>query len=178
MSGGRHCSGDLAHPINVYNDILKGYFSYQQTVKAQERLGISTVLIWAVWMTNQTTKKVPFLITGLNHSNIIVIIMIFVKGHQQSQGSQELWINRPSRVFGTVWDKLTQLVRLGNTSDHLLPEQLPHIWAMSWENLLLPYANNKAADQLAHSRSLISTSVVHCLDSIISILAIAEISRL
>ena len=50
-------------------------------------------------------------------------------------------------------------------------------WAMSWENLLLPYANNKAGDQPAHLRSLISDFVVHYLDSVISLLAIAEISR-
>ena len=44
-------------------------------------------------------------------------------------------------------------------------------WATSWENLFLPYANNKDADQPAHGRSLISAFVVHCLDSIIPILA-------
>ena len=32
---------------------------------------------------------------------------------------------------------------------------------------LMPYANNKGADQPAHPRSLISTFVVHCLDSYI-----------
>ena len=40
------------------------------------------------------------------------------------------------------------------------------IWAMSWENLFMPYANNKGADQPAHSRSLFSAFVVRCLDSI------------
>ena len=35
------------------------------------------------------------------------------------------------------------------------------IWAMSWENLFMAYANNKGADQPAHPRSLISTCVVH-----------------
>ena len=43
---------------------------------------------------------------------------------------------------------------------------------------LKPYANNKDADQPAHSRSLISTFVVHCLDNIIPILSKAKISRL
>ena len=43
---------------------------------------------------------------------------------------------------------------------------------------VLPYANNKVADQPAHPHSLISAFVVHCLDSIIPLLAIAEISRL
>ena len=51
------------------------------------------------------------------------------------------------------------------------------IWAMSWENLLMPYANNKGTDQPAHLRSLISAFVVRCLDSIILLLAIAENSR-
>ena len=50
--------------------------------------------------------------------------------------------------------------------------------APSWENLLLPYANNKGADQPAHPRSLISTFVVRCLDSIIPLLAISKHSRL
>ena len=43
---------------------------------------------------------------------------------------------------------------------------------------LMSYANNKGADQPAHPRSLISAFVVHCLDSIISLESIAEISRL
>ena len=42
----------------------------------------------------------------------------------------------------------------------------------------MPYANNKGADQTAHPRSLISAFVVRCLDSIIPLLAIAEVSRL
>ena len=43
---------------------------------------------------------------------------------------------------------------------------------------VLPYANNKGADQPAHPRSLISTFVVRSLDSIIHVLAKSEISRL
>ena len=42
---------------------------------------------------------------------------------------------------------------------------------------LMPYANNKGADQPAHPRSLISTFVVRCLDSIICILALSKVSR-
>ena len=48
-------------------------------------------------------------------------------------------------------------------------------WATSWENLFLPYANDKGSDQPAHPRSLISAFVVHCLDSIIPLLAIVKI---
>ena len=39
---------------------------------------------------------------------------------------------------------------------------------------LMPYANNKYADQSAHSRSLISIFIIHCLDSIIPLLAISK----
>ena len=42
----------------------------------------------------------------------------------------------------------------------------------------MPYANNKGADETAHSRGLISAFVVRCLDSITSLFAIAEISSL
>ena len=47
------------------------------------------------------------------------------------------------------------------------------IWAVSWENLLMPYANNNGADQTAHPRSLISAFVFR--DCIIPLLVIAEI---
>ena len=43
---------------------------------------------------------------------------------------------------------------------------------------LMPYANNKGADQPVHPRSLISTFVVRCLDSMICILAISKVSSL
>ena len=52
------------------------------------------------------------------------------------------------------------------------------IWATSWENLLMLYANNKGADQPAHPRSLISAFIVRCLDSIIPLVSISEISSL
>ena len=42
----------------------------------------------------------------------------------------------------------------------------------------MSYANNKGANQTVHARSLISAFVVRCLDSIISLDSIAEISRL
>ena len=43
---------------------------------------------------------------------------------------------------------------------------------------LTSYANNRGTDQPAHPGSLISTFVVRCLDSIISLDSIAKISRL
>ena len=43
---------------------------------------------------------------------------------------------------------------------------------------IMPYANNKGADQPAQMRSLISAFVVRRLDSIIPVLAKSKISRL
>ena len=40
-----------------------------------------------------------------------------------------------------------------------------------------PVFANKGADQPAHPRSLISTFVVRCLDSIIFLVSVSEISR-
>ena len=51
------------------------------------------------------------------------------------------------------------------------------IWATSWENVIVAYANNKGADQSAHPRNLISAFVVLCLDSRIPLLPISKISR-
>ena len=42
---------------------------------------------------------------------------------------------------------------------------------------LMPYANNKGADQPAHPRSLISTFVVRCIDGMKCILALSKVSR-
>ena len=50
--------------------------------------------------------------------------------------------------------------------------------ASSWENLFLPYANNKGADQPAYPHSLISTFAVHSLDSIIPVVSTSEILSL
>ena len=52
---------------------------------------------------------------------------------------------------------------------------IANMWATSWETLFLLYGNNKGTDQPVHMRSLISTFVVRCLDSIIPLFAIAEI---
>ena len=42
----------------------------------------------------------------------------------------------------------------------------------------MSYANNKCADQPAHSRNLISAFVVRCLDSVMSLLSVTKISSL
>ena len=42
---------------------------------------------------------------------------------------------------------------------------------------LMPYADNKGADQPAHQRSLISAFVVRCQDRMISLVYVSEITR-
>ena len=51
------------------------------------------------------------------------------------------------------------------------------IWATSWETLLMPYANKKVQISLC-ILSLISVLVVRCLDRIIPLVSISEMSRL
>ena len=48
--------------------------------------------------------------------------------------------------------------------------------SLSWENLFLPYANNKDADQPVHPCSLISVFVIRWLDSMIPPFAISKTS--
>ena len=52
------------------------------------------------------------------------------------------------------------------------------IWATSWENLFMVHANNKGADLSAHPRSLTSAFVVRCIDNIMHLVSICEISSL
>ena len=73
------------------------------------------------------------------------------------------------------WDiKLVRKICLYKKSLQLVKQSEPGHEKMC----LMSYANNKGADQPAHPRSLISAFVVRCLDSIICLDSIAEISRL
>ena len=65
-------------------------------------------------------------------------------------------------------------------------EDCCELWTLPWWMLRMMFidkwatscANNKGADQPAHSRSLISTFVLRCLDSIIPLVSISQISSL
>ena len=71
---------------------------------------------------------------------------------------------------GTVWSGSALLIQTC-VSEYL-------VWATSWENLFIPYANNKGADQPVHLCSLISAFVVHFLDSIMLLVSVSKISSL
>ena len=43
---------------------------------------------------------------------------------------------------------------------------------------LMPYANNKGADQPAHPHSLISAYIVRCLDSVMSLVSVTKNSSI
>ena len=51
-----------------------------------------------------------------------------------------------------------------------------HIWTRSCQNVSYAICEQQRADQPVHSRNLISTFVVHCLDSTICTLAISKVS--
>ena len=57
-------------------------------------------------------------------------------------------------------------------------QYIPYIYEPGHEKMcLMPYANNKGADQPAHLHSLISAFVVRCQDRMIPLVYISEISR-
>ena len=100
----------------------------------------------------------------------------------------EFWVERPRPRLLSVWfpkrfavDKISIKFQLPifeapRVKEIKLEQGLK--WTTSWENLFLPYVNNKGTDQSAHPHSLISAFVVCYLDSIMSLVSISEISRL
>ena len=80
-----------------------------------------------------------------------------------------------ARVFNTSLGAQQMLM---HRKSCLIPSVFSKLWATSWENLFMPYVNNKGAGQPVHPCSLISTFVVRCLDSIVSLVSILAISCL
>ena len=71
-------------------------------------------------------------------------------------------LDQTSKSCNNISDAYNLLVYLRNRK---YADSATFIWATSWENLIMPYANNKGADQPVYPRSLISTFVVRCLGS-------------
>ena len=68
--------------------------------------------------------------------------------------------------------------RTGKPSSRGIQVLIIHLFRRHEKTCLVPFANNKGADQPAHSRSLISAFVFRCLGYIIPILAISKNPRL
>ena len=101
---------------------------------------------------------------------------IWLVSEAEKTGLSLTWSQLPKTGFLVYWALTGYSCIWGQTqTSHVCPGA---IWATSWENLFMPYTNNKGADQPAHPRSLISAFVVRCLDSIIPLLAKSKISRL
>ena len=86
-------------------------------------------------------------------------------------------------IHHTVGNKCTSKVTCSSTvrntqTYHMSERSKIQVYESGHEKMrLMPYANNKGADQPAHPRSQISAFLVRCLDSIISLDSTAEISR-
>ena len=96
-----------------------------------------------------------------------------------------LWLSDQNiRIYNTEDNKfeLIKTIRAKDVGWSVLDTAFRYnsgfIWATSWENLFLPYANNKGTDQPAHPCSLISAFVIRCLASIIPLVSISEILSL
>ena len=85
-------------------------------------------------------------------------------------GLQLIYDIDASDLFGDYFAVFTIYGMCWFSSPHL-------VWARSWENLFLPYANNKGADQPVHLHSLISAFTVCCL-VITPLVSISKISNL
>ena len=123
--------------------------------------------------------KIPFFIT--------LFTFIFIQPHKyiiQAEVLKDSWpLSEASWAFVQMLKELEKNELKGtiiffSRGLHYTKNCTKFIRATSGENLFLPYANNKGADQTTHPRSLISTFVVRCLDSVIPKLSKSNIPRL
>ena len=88
-----------------------------------------------------------------------------------------------NKTFSIMYNKLNNFFKYSNIFKYYFPPSHRNEFKEFTNEpghekmCLMSYANNKGADQPAHLRSLISAFVVRCLDSIIFLDSIAEISR-
>ena len=86
--------------------------------------------------------------------------------------------DQTGRMPRLIWLRWAHTHFVGFVMSRLINVRSLYCMSRIMRKPVLPYANNKDADQPAHPRSLISAFVVRCLDSIIPKLATAKISRL
>ena len=128
------------------------------TTKECSKFFTKELLGWGTFYHNPVIKKL-----ALWHLSFHYLQSMHEKYQTYTDFSQNIWQSHSTMNFIS---KITVLC-ISHT-----------IWATSWENLFMPYANNKGEDQSEYPRSLISAFVVRCLDSIIPIVSISEISSL
>ena len=126
------------------------------SLSAWKNLG-SLATYWVHSKDSHQTGQMPRLIWVLAGHTVILLVL--------SRGGSYIYPNTSTRLPGEHRDPGWRFLH-------------STIWATSWENLFMPFANNKDAGQPAHPRSLTSTFVFHCLDSVLPILAESRISRL
>ena len=110
------------------------------------------------------------------------------------------WFHSPCNIISLIWQRMRPVTgssRVAEEWTHTIYRNiLEYASSQAWITMallystrpllmgpshvktsLMPYENNKGADQPAHPCSLISTFVVHCLGSMIWILVISKVSR-
>ena len=144
---------------------------------------VSEIRIWCKWLKSLTDQP-PF----VDNLRISINQSLYRYHTKTIFRVKNMYVNWGMKLIKPIWAwsvNFTFILNVELVSNEYksllyLLSYLHHnadlIWAKSWENLFMPYANNKGADQPEHSRSLISAFVVRCLDSIIHLVSIPEIS--
>ena len=110
------------------------------------------------------------------NSDDVVVVTSQDPYHGEETETQMMWSWSYLKILTTVKKRQLRWCGRGHTSRFF--GMAKTVWATSWENLFLPYAYNKDADQPAHPHSLISAFVIRCLESIIPpLFFISDISR-
>ena len=103
--------------------------------------------------------------------------------HSEEAGDWVVLVSTITKIVSLLWMKCPVETNTVIDSIRLFHKFITwwipsHIWTTSWENLCMPYANNKGADQPTHPRSLISIFVARYRDSIIPLVSTSKISSL
>ena len=89
---------------------------------------------------------------------------IILTGRKTPIKKENVWKSVQDHIVSKIKSKNKYLIKMDFHLFYFHAEQF-YIWTTSGENLFLPYANNKGADQPAHMRSLDSAFVIGCLGS-------------
>ena len=139
---------------------------------SMNKVNIKWILLY--WIREWKTKK---MIVGTQNVSEIYLSYVCTSWPAQNDNSLFGWLTETSdSQFTEMANCMTtgsQIQALAKNFEKTKSRNEPG----HGKTCLMPYANNKSADQPAHSRSLISTFVVRCLDSIISLVSRSEISR-